>query len=55
MGLLQSKLGVVTILSQYEITPCEKTLIPMVLDPKASMTAPLGGDILLNIRKIKAN
>ncbi|XP_039315612.1 cytochrome P450 6k1 [Solenopsis invicta] len=52
MGLLQTKLGIITILSKYEVEPCEKTLIPMVLDPKGTLTSPMGGDICLNIRKI---
>ncbi|XP_036150303.1 cytochrome P450 6k1-like isoform X1 [Monomorium pharaonis] len=52
MGLLQTKLGIITILSKYEVTPCEKTLIPMVLDPKAALTMPLGGGLHLNIREL---
>ncbi|XP_011689077.1 PREDICTED: cytochrome P450 6k1-like [Wasmannia auropunctata] len=55
MGLLQTKLGIVTILSKYEVAPCKKTLIPMMINPAASMTSPLNGDIHLNIRRINAN
>lgn len=51
LGLLQSKLGIIEILKNYEITPCEKTRIPMVLDPKGLTTTALGG-LYLNIRKI---
>ncbi|KZC14180.1 PREDICTED: cytochrome P450 6k1-like [Dufourea novaeangliae] len=51
LGLLQSKLGLVQMLSKYEVTPCEKTSIPMVLDPKGLTTTALGG-IHLNVRKI---
>ncbi|KZC14179.1 Cytochrome P450 6k1 [Dufourea novaeangliae] len=51
LGLLQSKLGLVQVLSKYEVTPCEKTLIPMVMDPKELTTTALGG-IYLNVRKI---
>lgn len=50
LGLLQSKLGIIEILKDYEITPCEKTRIPMVLDPKGLTTTALGG-LYLNIRK----
>ncbi|KAK1127887.1 hypothetical protein K0M31_003381 [Melipona bicolor] len=50
LGLMQSKLGVIQILKDYEFSPCEKTRIPMVLDPKALTTTALGG-IHLNIRK----
>jgi hypothetical protein len=55
MGLLQTKLGIITILSKYEVEPCKKTLIPMVLDPKGTLTSPMGGDICLNIKKINTH
>ncbi|XP_050485243.1 cytochrome P450 6k1-like [Bombus huntii] len=50
LGLMQSKLGVVQVLKDYEVSPCEKTKTPIVLDPKALTTTALGG-IHLNIRK----
>ncbi|CAL1682604.1 unnamed protein product [Lasius platythorax] len=55
LGLLESKLGVVKIISKYEVTPCERTLIPMVINPKGSTTSPLNGDLYLNIRKINTS
>ncbi|XP_032678352.1 uncharacterized protein LOC116847451 [Odontomachus brunneus] len=55
LGILQTKLALVKFLSQYEVTPCEKTLIPMVIDPKGTVTSPLGGKIWLNVRKINTN
>lgn len=51
LGLMQSKLGLIQILKDHEFSPCEKTRIPMVLDPKALVTTALGG-IHLNIRKV---
>ncbi|XP_050485246.1 cytochrome P450 6k1-like isoform X3 [Bombus huntii] len=51
LGLMQSKLGVVQVLKNYEVSPCEKTKTPVVLDPKALTTTSLGG-LYLNIRKI---
>ncbi|RLU24065.1 hypothetical protein DMN91_004274 [Ooceraea biroi] len=42
LGLLQTKLGLIKILSKYELSPSERTLIPMVLNPKAPLTSPLG-------------
>ncbi|XP_015436980.1 PREDICTED: cytochrome P450 6k1-like [Dufourea novaeangliae] len=51
LGLLQSKLGLVQMLSKYEVTPCEKTVIPIVMDPKGLTVTALGG-IHLNVRKI---
>ena len=50
LGLMQSKLGVVQVLKDYEVSPCEKTKTPIVLDPKALTTTALGG-LYLNIRK----
>ncbi|XP_077262487.1 cytochrome P450 6k1-like isoform X2 [Temnothorax americanus] len=55
MGLLQTKLGICTILRKYELTPSEKTLIPMVIDPKAFVTSPMGGNLYLNIRKVNTH
>ncbi|XP_071875503.1 uncharacterized protein [Bombus fervidus] len=51
LGLMQSKLGIVQILKDYEVSPCEKTKIPIVLDPQGIITTALGG-VQLNIRKI---
>ncbi|XP_068979727.1 cytochrome P450 6k1-like [Bombus flavifrons] len=50
LGLMQSKLGVVQILKDYEISPCKKTKIPIVLDPNGIITTAVGG-VHLNIRK----
>ncbi|KAM0726147.1 Cytochrome P450 6k1 [Formica fusca] len=52
LGLLQTKLGLMKILNKYELTPSEKTLIPMVLNPKGTFTTPLNGGVYLNIRRI---
>ncbi|XP_050588701.1 cytochrome P450 6k1-like [Bombus affinis] len=50
LGLMQSKLGVVQVLKDYEVSPCEKTETPVTLDPKAIVTTALGG-LYLNVRK----
>ncbi|XP_068971333.1 cytochrome P450 6k1-like [Bombus flavifrons] len=50
LGLMQSKLGVVQIMKDHEVFPCEETIIPTVHTPTGFTTAPLGG-INLNIRK----
>lgn len=52
MAFLEMKLALVKILSKFEVAPCEKTLIPMKLEPIAILTMPLGKVIYLNIRKI---
>ncbi|XP_060831894.1 cytochrome P450 6k1-like [Bombus pascuorum] len=51
LGLMKAKLGVVQILKDYELSPCENTKTPVVLDPNSIVTASLGG-VELNIRKI---
>lgn len=55
LGLLQTKLGLIKMLTNHEVAPSEKTLIPMIIDPKAGTTTPLGGKMYLNIRKINNN
>ncbi|KAL6424943.1 hypothetical protein ACFW04_009350 [Cataglyphis niger] len=54
LGLLEMKLAFVKILSKFEVATCEKTLIPMKLDPNGILIMPLGGVIYLNIRKINS-
>ncbi|XP_077262105.1 cytochrome P450 6k1-like isoform X2 [Temnothorax americanus] len=51
-GLLVIKLTLIKILSKYEVTPCEKTMIPVIADPATSLTTPLDGVIYLNMRKM---
>lgn len=55
LGLLQTKLGIINVLSKYEVTPSERTLIPMVINPKATTTSPLNGCLCLNIQRINTN
>ncbi|KAL6437257.1 hypothetical protein ACFW04_005052 [Cataglyphis niger] len=54
LGLLQAKLGLVTVLSKYELTPSKRTLIPMVLNPKGTLTTPINGGVYLNIQRINS-
>lgn len=54
LGLLQTKLGIIKILSKYEVIPSERTLTPMVINPKAPTTTPLNGGLYLNIRKVNS-
>ncbi|XP_014481499.1 PREDICTED: uncharacterized protein LOC106747956 [Dinoponera quadriceps] len=55
LGLLQTKLGIIQILSKYEVTPCKDTPTVMVIDPKSQMSMPLNGKIYLNVRKLNTN
>ncbi|XP_057319517.1 cytochrome P450 6k1-like [Microplitis mediator] len=51
IGLLQVKLGLLKLLPKYEFTPCEKTSIPMQLNPKSLFTVSQGG-VFLKVNKI---
>ncbi|XP_025265760.1 cytochrome P450 6k1 isoform X3 [Camponotus floridanus] len=55
LALLKIKLALIIILSKCEVRPCEKTLIPTVIDQRGAMTMPLNGVIYLNFRKIKSS
>lgn len=52
LRLLESKYGLVEILRRYQVSPCEKTPIPMRLDPETLIITALGG-LYLNISKLK--
>jgi len=49
-GLMQTKVGLVSLLSKYQISVSKKTPIPLVFDPKSFNLSPLGG-MWLQIRK----
>lgn len=49
-GLLQTKLGLATLLRKYRFEVCEKTPIPAVLDPRAFITT-LKGGVWLQIKE----
>jgi cytochrome P450 family 6 len=43
---MQVKVGIVSILSKYEVRVSQKTPVPLVFDPKSIVLAPLGGMLL---------
>jgi len=49
-GLMQTKVGLVSLLSKYQISVSKKTPIPIVFDPTSFVLLPLGG-MWLQIRK----
>jgi cytochrome P450 family 6 len=49
-GLMQTKVGLVSLLSKYQLSVSKKTQIPVVFDPKSFNLLPLGG-MWLQIRK----
>jgi len=48
-GLMQTKVGLISVLANYEISACEKTSIPLKKDPKQFINTPAAG-IWLQIR-----
>ncbi|XP_069702396.1 probable cytochrome P450 6a14 [Periplaneta americana] len=42
-GLMQTKVGLVNLLSKYEVSVSEKTSVPLVLDQKSFILSPKGG------------
>lgn len=53
-GLMQTKVGLVSLLSKYEFSVCSKTSIPLKKDPKQFISTPIGG-VWLQIRNRSAN
>jgi len=47
---MQTKVGLVSLLSKYQLSVSKKTQIPVVFDPKSFNLLPLGG-MWLQIRK----
>jgi cytochrome P450 family 6 len=42
-GLMQTKVGLVSLLSKYQFSVSDKTPIPLVMDAKSFILAPAGG------------
>jgi hypothetical protein len=42
-GLMQTKVGLVSLLSKYQFSVSKKTPVPLVFDAKTFVLAPLGG------------
>lgn len=42
-GMMQTRLGLITLIKDYEIKPCAKTEVPLKMDPKSFLTTTLGG------------
>lgn len=50
-GMMQSKIGIVKILLNYELSLCDKSTVPMVFHPAQAFLAPIDG-MWLNVKKI---
>jgi cytochrome P450 family 6 len=42
-GLMQTKVGLVSLLSKYQISVSEKTPIPLVMNARSFIPSPVGG------------
>nr|CAD7580213.1 unnamed protein product [Timema californicum] len=42
-GLMQVKVGLATLVRHYRFTACDRTAVPLVLDPRSYVTAAKGG------------
>jgi cytochrome P450 family 6 len=49
-GLMQTKVGLVCLLSKYQFSTTKKTPVPLVYDKRALLLTPVGG-MWLQIRK----
>jgi hypothetical protein len=49
-GLMQTKVGLVSLLSKYQFTLSKKSPVPVVIDTKTFILSPLGG-MWLQIKK----
>jgi hypothetical protein len=47
---MQTKVGLVSLLSKYQLCVSKKTTIPLVLEPRTNIMSPKGG-MWLQIRK----
>ena len=55
-GLMQTKVGLVSLLSKYQISVSEKTPIPLVMNAKSFIQSPVGGMWLkINSRRIECD
>lgn len=46
-GLMQTRVGLITVLRQFRVRPSDNTPSRLVVDPKSGIPAPLGGVSLL--------
>jgi cytochrome P450 family 6 len=49
-GLMQTKVGLISLLSKYQFSVSKKTAVPLVFDKKTIVLSPAGG-MWLQIRK----
>lgn len=50
-GMMQARVGLISLLRSFEFSPCAKTLTPLQFEPKELILTPKNG-MWLNLRKI---
>lgn len=50
-GMLQARVGMAKLLSNFEFSICDKTSVPVQIDKKSAILSPVGG-MWLNDKKI---
>lgn len=50
-GMMQTRLGIATVLKDFKVTPSKNTLIPMKFQPDAQLLSPAGG-MFLNLEPL---
>lgn len=51
--MMQARIGLVSLLSGFEISPCAQTKIPLVISPKSIVMLPEGG-VYLKLKPTKS-
>jgi cytochrome P450 family 6 len=50
-GLMETKVGLISLLSKYEVQLSERTPVPLEFDPRSIVLAPRGGIWLKIVRR----
>lgn len=51
-GMMQARIGLVTLIRNFEFTPCSKSIIPLVFSKRSVVLSPEGG-LWLNVKKLQ--
>lgn len=51
-GMMQARVGLVTLIQNFEFTPCSKSTIPLVFSKRNLVLSPEGG-LWLSVKKVQ--